>query len=508
MDNIHTNGVANIIDGISKVASVIRKTYGSAGSNVVLEEHLYPYQSVRNDGKAIMDKIKLVDPVENMGANIMRELADKADKDSADGRKTTMILADAIFQEAKGIDAQPMAIKRSLDEALEVVLKSLEEQKRDIGVDDIKAVAILSSESEEIGTLLQEIYQQIGKDGIVEVETSGLPKTFYELSEGVRIRGARMLGQYSNTEPGKAVFKDPTILISRDKITSVEQLEPIFGALAESGKNALVIYCEEIDMSVASRLALTHLQGGFKTLIIQSPTMWKDWFFEDFSKITGASIVDSREGKTFKNLTMADLGTCEKLITTSTETRVIGIKDITEHLAYLDEKIKIDENIKLRKHWLQTKVAILKMGGNSESELSYILKKAKDACSASYHALQGGVVAGGGVAFITASKILPDTVGGKILKQALLAPTKQIGANAGQLDLYVEGADFESGHGYDAKQDRFVDVWEVGIIDPTIVVSNAIRNAVSVAGIVLTSGCAITLPREKKEGNTNPYENL
>lgn len=481
MDNIYTT-TEKLIEGVKKACSVIRPTYGAAGSNVIVEEQYYPFHAVRNDGKAIMDKIKLADPIENIGANIMREVGDKADKDSGDGRKTTMILAESILIEAQKSKAQPLEIKRSLDECLPLILKAIDDQTKPISVDEIKSVATISSENEQIGTLIQEIYQKIGKEGIIEVDHSNLPETFYEIVDGVRLRNAGFFGPYSQTEEGRAVYKNPKILISKDKITTVDQVEPLVGALKEKGINELVIYCDDIDMSVASRLALTHIQGVFKTLIIKSPTLWKDWLFEDFAKMTGATIIDAKQGKTFKNLTMEDLGTCVKIVSTKDETRVIGIKDISEHLKNLEEQGLKDDQQKLRASWLNTKVATLKIGANSESELAYTSKKAKDACCASYLALKGGVVSGAGVPLFSIANdqmLKMEGAGAFILSSALQEPIKQIVKNMGR-ELHQGLSDVG-----------------VNIVDAAIVVKNAVTNAISIAGTILTSRAIITLPKDK-----------
>lgn len=507
MDNIYREeGKARLIKGIEKATAMIRGTYGAAGGNVVIEEQLYPFHSVRNDGKAIVEKIYLSDPVEKIGSDIIKEAGDKADKDSGDGRKTTMILTQAIFSEAQKSKGQPIEIKRSLDECVPILMEALDRQKKEITIADVKSVATISSESEEIGRLLQEIYEKIGKEGIVEIDNSNLPETFYEITEGVKLRNAGYFGAYSTTEQGKAVYKNPSILISKEKITSTDQLEPIMVKMSQAGKNELVIYCEDIDMSVASKLAYTHLTGGFKTLLIKSPTLWKDWLFEDFAKITGATAVDLKEGKTFLSLELSDLGTCDKIVTTKDETRVIGIKDISSHVESL--KALNTDNAKIRVSWLQTKVAVLKVGAGSESELSYVSKKAKDACSASYLALKEGVVVGGGMALYNARLSLPNTIGGKILKEALKAPVRTIVENAGYTisekkqnpkgTIYF-GDDFKEAHGFDAKGQKFVNLFDAGIIDPAIVVKNAVKNAVSIASTVLTLCGIITLPKLNKD---------
>lgn len=470
-DNI-TLETKRIISGISKCSDVIRSTYGPAGGNFCIEEIGIPYFKIRNDGKEIMDKIKLADQVENIGANILREACDQMEKDSGDGRKTTVLLTEAILKESQKHSEIPMQIKKELDNCLPTIISLIDTLKNDITVNEIGNVAEISSESVEIGELIQKIYQDIGKDGIIELDYSNLPDTFYKVSDGVRIHKAGCL-PYSYTEKDRAVWKNPKILIVKDKISSLGQINPLFDLLVQNKDGELVIYCDDIDMSVASSLAAAHLQGIFKTLIIKAPTLWKDWTFEDLAKITGATIVYEPTGKSFKNLTLDDLGTCDKIISTKDETRIIGIKDITEYLEHLEELALNDDQQKIRISRLNTKVAILKMGAQSDTELGYKTKKAKDAISASYLALKGGCVKGGG---ITLSNIA-DTIDNPILKIALRVPFEQI-----------------------TKDITFIDK---NIIDPAIVIKNAISTAISIAGTVLTSRGSLTLPID-----TNVIKNI
>lgn len=476
--------------GVDTVADAVKLTLGAAGGNAVLEASVEPFHMVTNDGVSIARHIVLADPIENIGANIIKEIASRSDKESGDGTTTSTVLAQAILHAGEEADASPMDVKRSLDECLPIILKAIDDQKRDITPDEVGQVATISGESEELGAIFQDIYKQIGKDGIVELDTSNLQETFYEVTDGVRLRGAGYFGQYSLTEPGKAVYKNPSILITSEKISTLEDLAPIVKKLTESGKSELVIFCDDIDMSVAEKLAYTHLQGGLKTLLIKAPTLWKDWITEDFAVITQATVVSKKEGLPFKDVQLAHLGTCEKLITTKDETRVIGIGDISGYV----QKLKDDETeeSKLRAAWLQTKVAVLKLGASTETELSYKRLKAEDARNASYLALQEGIVPGGGVALWNASINLPDTVGGTILRKALVAPINQIAENAGAIVAFVEPNG--DANGFNAKTGELVNMWEAGIVDPAKVVKNAIKNAISVAGTVLTTNIVAYLP--------------
>lgn len=470
-DNIQSNSKEKLISGIKKTVAQIKPTYGPGGSNVVIEEQLPPFYRVTNDGKLIIDAVKLKDHVEQIGKNILAESTDRAEKDSGDGRKTTCLLTEAILTEGLNLKDRPMDIARSLNDCIPHVFTKIDENKKDITVNDVKQVATISSENEEIGTLIQEIYKEIGKDGIIELDFSNLPDTFYTLTDGVRIRSG-YFGKYSCTDEEKAIFKNPKILISREKVVSVDQLNPVLEMLKKNGIEELVMYVEDIDMSVASRLAMTHMTGGFKTLVVKAPVLWKDWIYEDFAQLVGATIIDSRNGKTFKNFLFEDFGTCSKVISTETETRLIGTKDISKHIEVLKDKSLRDDQQKVRISWLQTKVAVLKIGGNSETEVGYKIKKAKDACSASYHALREGVVKGGGITLFNMADTMPDTIGGRILSKALKVPYNQICDNMNQK---IEVSD--------------------EVIDAVVVVKNAVKNAISIAGTNLTANTVLTIPK-------------
>lgn len=500
-DNIYTSPqhIKKLIQGIKKATKLIKPTYGAAGGNVMIERDIYPFHEITNDCKTMLDSTKLVDPIENMGLNIMKEAADKADKDSKDGRKTTALLTEAIFDETVKLSGElPTKVRKELLACVPFIVDSIDKQKRDITVNDIKSVATTSSESEEIGGLVQDIYKEIGKDCFIEVEPSNLPESFYTVTDGVRFRNARMLGVYSVTDEStnRAIFNKPKVLITREKITSKDQLDPLFKALKANGINELVIACDDIDLSVASSLAITHINGGFKTLLIKAPTLFKDWFFEDLAKVTGATVVNAGSGKTFKNLIMTDLGSCDRVISSNEETHVVGIKDISDHIAKLKEGGLVDDQLLVRVSWLQTKAATLKIGANSETELSPRIKKAKDACAASYLALKDGVVPGGGIALYNAgndlyTSALGPTMGGLVLSKVLKKPIEAI-ANNGGIGFIP---DLSSNHneGVDVLTGDRVDMFEAGIIDPAIVIKNAIINAVSIASTVKTIRGIVTL---------------
>lgn len=470
-----------IFSGIRKVSSIIQDTYGPSGGNTIVEDELLPFHRVSNDGKISIDKIKLADPVENMGANLVKEAANEAEKESGDGRKTTMLLTKAILDESQNVkDIPPVEIKRKLDKSLVKVLNHIDSWKKDIDVHDIGKVATIASENEYIGSLVQEIYEKIGKNGIIEIDNSNTFETTYEIKDGVRLLNCGFLSPYMANEMNKAVYKKPKILITKQKISSINDINPLFEKLQSNGDSEIVIFCDEIDASVAGALVYTHIRGVFKSLIIKAPILWKNWLFEDFAKMTGATIVEPLTGVTLKNVGIEHLGTCEKIITSKEETLVVGVKDLTEHIQYLKEQGTEESN--LRASRLQTKAAILKVGANSESELHYISKKARDACNAAYLALQDGVVPGGGIA-LASYKGDDNDIGDTILVKALQVPMSIIESTTGKSH----------------------DSWSESVYDPTIVVKNAVKNAVSIAGTALTIKRAITLP---KDTDKKPMPNM
>lgn len=509
--------------GIQKGVDVISKCYGTSGINAEVEHYYQPFHMTTNDGKIILDNIYLSDRYENMGFEILKEITSRVEKESGNGRKTAVILAGAILREALEVKktVSVMDIKKSLEESLEIVLESLDKQSKKIAIKDISKVATIASENEMLGKTFQEIYSIIGKDGAVEIDNSGLPETFYEIVDGVRLQHCGFTYPYmANSDKGRsAVYLKPDVLIVKEKITNIHQLDGVYAMLTAEGKSELVIFCDEIDLTVSQQIAMLD-QGMqrkdgslfvFKTLVIKAPTLWKDWMFEDFAKITGATIIDPGQGtslKSFQTQMAASvrknargwIGTCDKITTTgvagnqNAETIVTGIKDISDHIKVLLEDA--NEQFKLRASWLQTKTAILKLGANSDSELSYLRGKASDARNSSYFALNGGIVAGGGIAYLNAVAVLPETVGGKILKEALKVPFKTIVENAGKkCDIEMVGGK----DGFDSKKGKIVDMYEEGILDTTIVVKNSLIYAISVISTVLTTRLSILLSDKNKK---------
>jgi len=503
-DNIHEYALTRLATGIRKAANIVGKTMGAAGVNVSLEHKLNPKHLLVNDGSTIVEAIELADPIESIGLSFLKEAVARSNSNSGDGSSTTTLLLSSILEEGIRSGVSTLEIKRSLEECLPIIESALKDQTKEITAKDIKAVATIAGEDEEVAAILQEIYEKIGKDGLIHLENSGTYDTTYSLIEGVRFIDTGFLSPYmAHGHKTKAIYKNPTILVTKNKIQHINDINPLLAALEAQNKKDLVIFTDDMDSGVARILIEAHTKGVLNILIIKAPTLWKSYVFEDFAKCVGATIIEDSSGtKLGKELQLSCLGTCDTLICDKEETTLIGIKDISDHIKELEADGSTDS--KLRLSWLTTKTAILKLGAKSETELSWRRYKTEDAIFSSRLALRSGIVPGGGVALFNAAQHLYDTIGGKILKIALQEPIKQIMRNDG-VDL-SQKTPFEIGGtlGYNAKSHKGgVDMFEEGIVDSAEIVRNAVRNSLGIAATMLTTSSVITLPPKPMEEMLN-----
>ena len=503
-DNIYCDALPRMAEGIYKAAKVVGSTMGAAGVNVSLEARINPKHLLINDGSTIVEAIELADPIESIGLSFLKEAVARSNSNSGDGSSTTTVLLAKILEEGIKSGISTLEIKRSLEDCLPHIVKSIKEQTKEITAKDIRAVATIAGEDEEVATVLQEIYEKIGKEGIVHLENSGTYETSYSLIEGVRFVDTGYLSPNMKTDGKKALYKSPKILVTKNKISTPNDIDPLLQFLTSDeyvstfGKQNLVIFTDDMDSSVARSLIELQQSENRKIniLIIKAPTLWKSYVFEDFAKVTGATIIEDSTGTRLgKNLKLDWLGTCNTLIVDKEETTVIGTKDISEHIKELGEEGSTDS--KRRLSWLTTKTAIIKLGAKSETELSWRRYKTEDAIFSSRAALRGGIVAGGGVCLLNASKTMPDTIGGNIMKVALKAPITQILANAGMLEVGLEG--ISGNFGYDTKTRELTDMIEKGIVDSAEIVLGAVRNSLGIAATMLTTSAVITLPPPSQE---------
>jgi len=484
-----------LMKGIKIATDAVKGTMGASGKNVVIEEDSNPGHRITNDGATIIQHIHLTDPLEKRGLEFVKEAVNRSNENSGDGSTTTTVLLNAILEEGMKQESNGMEIKDSLDKLLPFIERKIDEQKRTITENEVEAVATTAGESEELGKLLSEIYKKVGKDGIIHLEGSGTFQTSYTFIEGVRFSDTGYLSPFmvhdeqaikeGKTET-KAVYENPTILVTKKKIAHLNDINPLLETLTKQGKKDLVIFTDDMDSGVASVMVQAHKSKIMNILIIKAPVLWKNYIFEDFAKCVGATIVEDASGINFKNLKMEHLGTCGKIITDKNETVLLGTADISEHLQNLKEEGSNDSLLRLS--WLTTKTAILKLGSNSETELSYKMLKMEDAINSCKTALLDGIVEGGGFTLLKVSREMPDTVGGKILTIALQSPMKQIMENAGK--TFVP----ETLLGFNAKTGEWVDMWETNIVDSAKVVKQAVRNAIGIASTVLTTNAVIYTP--------------
>lgn len=475
---------SRLLSGIKVATQAIRLSYGWKGCSAVVENERYPFHQVVRDCQTIIQATQISDDIEKRGLAFLKELSDKADKDSGNGRKTTCILAEEILERGYKLDIPAEDLKLELNALIPVIEKNLDEQKTNISVQDVKAVATIASQSEELGTLLGEIYQHIGAEGIVILEGSGTPNHSISYINGIRFIGTGYLtetmvydelAQKENRPEREAIYENPIVLVTKKKIERDSDIAPLVQKAIDSNK-ALVIFTHDMDSAVASRLIATHRAKVAKILIIKAPTLWTEAIFEDFAKCTGATIVGDGTGLNYKNLPLSALGTCAKITVDKDETTIEGAQDISDHIAQL--KKNDDTESKLRLSWLQTHTAILRLGANGESELSDKRLRCKDGIHSSRLALKDGIVPGGAISLFRASYSLPGTLVGNLMREVLQAPVKQLCLNA-KVEVPESFGD--------------------AVIDATAVIKNAVRNAVSLAATILPCQIVITIPPKSPE---------
>lgn len=492
-DNIHLVGARkSIIKGIKKVKDFSSDTLGAKGSSKIIEDMRHPGHLVADDSYSILQKVRLGNKLENRGVALLKEAVDRSRKELGDATTTTVILTSDILEEGDKLNMWGHDIKDSLDECLPLIEKYIDDHTKIIEPNEVGDVATVASGKSEIGSMIQEIHENIGKEGVIELDVSTTPETYYDITEGVRLKNCGFMYPYmaNDGEGKKAVMISPKILLTRQKISVQKDIDDILIALNKQGIHELVIFCEDIDPRVSETLAMSHQQALFKFLVVKMPTLWKDWLYEDISKITGATVIDPTQGISLQRIQMSMLGTCEKIVSYKDETLVLGTKDITEHIKNLKEAGKKDDQQLLRASWLNTKTAILKIGANSESELALKRLKVENARNSAHLALKGGVVVGGGLALYNAITVLPDTIGGNILKTALKSPIRQIFINSNK---EFTGEGIGGNIGLNAKTGKIEDLEKAGIVDAALSVKGAIVNAVRLASTILTSNGAITL---------------
>lgn len=515
--------------GVDTVADVVKITIGPRGRNVVLDKG-YGSPTITNDGVSIAKEISLKDKFENMGAEIVKEVASKTNDVAGDGTTTATILIQAIVSEGMkqttmGVNA--MGIKVGIEAASKDVVAALKSISKPIKSDEeIKQVATISAESPELGEIIADTIKKVGKDGVVTVEESQSTSLESEIVEGIQFdKGYVSPYMVTNPERMEAEFKDPAILITDKKISTIKEVLPLLEQLAQTGKKDLVIIAEDIDGEALTTFIVNKLRGAFNVLGVKAPGYGdkKKEMLQDIAVTVGATVISEDLGLTFEKADLSMLGKSRKVIATKDSTVVVGGKgkksDIEKRIVEIKaqrdasdskyDKEKLDERIAK----LSGGVAVIRVGAATETEMKYLKLKIEDAVNATKAAIEEGIVAGGGVALVRAAHEVRKSLSKKVLSQeqllgyeivlkALEAPAKQIAINAGKEDgsVIVDKIKHGKGNiGYDALKDEIIpDMIVAGIVDPVKVARLGVENACSAAAILLTTEAAVAEEPEEK----------
>lgn len=516
--------------GVDKLADAVKVTLGPRGRNVVFGTG-FGGPTITNDGVTIAKEIELEDKVENMGAEIIKEVASKANDAAGDGTTTAVVLAQSIVSRGlKNVTsgANPLALRRGIEKASEKVVEELKRLSKQISSkEEIAQAATISAEDPEMGNLIAEVIEEAGKDGVVTVEESktfGLSK---EIVKGMQFdKGYVSPYMVTDSEKMEAVLEDVPILITDQKISSIQVILPLLEQIAKTGKKDLVIIADEIDGDALATLVVNKLRGVLNVLAIKAPGFGdrrKD-MLEDIAIITGGSVISEEKGMSLEKVEIEQLGKARKVVSTKENTTIIdgdGLKEIVD-ARVKQLRIEIDnsesdfdkEKLQERLGKLAGGIAVIKVGAATEVEQKARQHKAEDALNATKAAVEEGIVPGGGVALIRAANVLKDLnltdedekTGVEILRRALEEPLRMIATNAG-----VEGSVIvehvkkqEGGNGFNASLRKYEDLLEAGIVDPTKVVRSALENAVSGATMLLTTEATLADIPKKDESMQMP----
>jgi chaperonin GroEL len=517
-----------IIAGVNALADAVRITLGPKGRNVVIDKK-YGSPMITNDGVTIAKEIDLKDPFENMGAQLVKEVATKTNDVAGDGTTTATILAAAMIAEGyKNVTAgaNPMQLKKGIDMAVEKICHELEKVKTDIGnsKEKIAQVATISAQDAQVGTFIAEVMEMVGHDGVITVEeaqTMGLDK---EVVKGMHFDNG-YISPYMVTDPARmeSVYEDVKILITDKKLSSIQELLPLIEKLAQAGRKELVVIAEDVEGEALATFVLNKLRGIFHVLAVKAPAYGdrRKEMLKDIAALTGGRVITEELGLKLETTELVDLGEARKVISEKDKTVIVEgkgkKKDVDARIAEIEvllEKTTSDfdkEKLVERKAKLAGGVGVIKVGAATEVELKEKKHRIEDAVSATKAAVQEGIVPGGGVALLQAAHVLDsmkgdadEITGVQIVRRALTYPLHQIAENAGKDGAVIvhKVNEQKPGWGYDAAKDEFVDMVKAGIIDPKMVTRSALQNAASIAGIFLTTEAAITdIPEEKGHGH-------
>lgn len=504
--------------GVDALANAVKVTLGPKGRNVIIGRS-FGTPVVTKDGVTVAKEIELEDALENMGAQMVKEVASKTNDLAGDGTTTATVLAQAIVKEGLrnvAAGANPMDLKRGIDKAVEAIVTDLAKQSQEVGssIEKIKQIASISANNDDlIGELIAEAFGKVGKEGVITVEEAKGTDTYVDVVEGMQFdRG--YLSPYFVTNPEKmeVELENPYILLYDKKISSLKELLPVLEPVAQSGKPLLII-AEDVDGEALSTLVVNKLRGALKIAAVKAPGFGdrRKAMLEDIAVLTGGTVISEESGHTLENATLESLGTAEKIAIDKDNTTIVNgageadlIKNRVNQIKAQMETTTSDydkEKLQERLAKLAGGVAVLYVGAASEVEMKEKKDRVDDALHATRAAVEEGIVAGGGVALLRAKAVLAgikashedEATGIQIVARAIESPLRTIVENAGLEGSVVVAkvAEGKGNFGYNAKTDEYVDMLKAGIIDPKKVTRVALENAASVAGMILTTECAL-----------------
>ncbi|WP_210589010.1 chaperonin GroEL [Streptomyces sp. GESEQ-35] len=507
--------------GMNQLADAVKVTLGPKGRNVVLEKK-WGAPTITNDGVSIAKEIELEDPYEKIGAELVKEVAKKTDDVAGDGTTTATVLAQALVKEGLrnvAAGANPMALKRGIEKAVEAVSGALLEQAKDVETkEQIASTASISAADTQIGELIAEAMDKVGKEGVITVEESQTFGLELELTEGMRFDKGYISAYFAtDMERMEAVLDDPYILIANSKISSVKDLLPLLEKVMQSGKPLLII-AEDVEGEALSTLVVNKIRGTFKSVAVKAPGFGdrRKAMLGDIAILTGGEVISEEVGLKLENATLDLLGRARKIVITKDETTIVDGSGSADQVAGRVNQIRAEiensdsdydrEKLQERLAKLAGGVAVIKAGAATEVELKERKHRIEDAVRNAKAAVEEGIVAGGGVALLQASTVFEkldlegdELTGANAVKLALEAPLKQIAVNGGlEGGVIVEKVrNLPVGHGLNAATGEYVDMIAEGIIDPAKVTRSALQNAASIAALFLTTEAVIADKPEK-----------
>ncbi|GAA0921979.1 chaperonin GroEL [Streptomyces thermoalcalitolerans] len=510
--------------GMNQLADAVKVTLGPKGRNVVLEKK-WGAPTITNDGVSIAKEIELEDPYEKIGAELVKEVAKKTDDVAGDGTTTATVLAQALVREGLrnvAAGANPMALKRGIEKAVEAVSSALLDQAKEVETkEQIASTASISAADTQIGELIAEAMDKVGKEGVITVEESQTFGLELELTEGMRFDKGYISAYFAtDMERMEAVLEDPYILIANSKISSVKDLLPLLEKVMQAGKPLLII-AEDVEGEALSTLVVNKIRGTFKSVAVKAPGFGdrRKAMLGDIAILTGGEVISEEVGLKLENATLDLLGRARKVVITKDETTIVDGAGSAEQVQGRVNQIRAEiensdsdydrEKLQERLAKLAGGVAVIKAGAATEVELKERKHRIEDAVRNAKAAVEEGIVAGGGVALVQASQTSfekldlegDEAVGAEIVRKALTAPLAQIAVNAGlEGGVVVEKVrNLTPGHGLNAATGEYVDMIAEGIIDPAKVTRSALQNAASIAGLFLTTEAVIADKPEKEK---------